>query len=411
MSCKPNRLWIVGLLFLLGAWRLPCAAVGAEVSKELAAIPSVGHENAPPNGRPAEQPDPFLVPDGTPEELLTYIEGLKEVGPKAFDRDGLTKHRKDLAGALVKAAEKILAAKPNDEQADAAVHFRIIGLNILEELGDAEAGKKFESFPAELEKAGLSKLARMARGFVLQKQLSGIERAGPGKLGKLIEEVKKHLASGPLASQEISLAMTAAQLAEMTGNTKMAVEAYKSFGKLLSANSGKQAAYIGAKMLGSARRLGLVGNKMHLEGAFLDGKPLDWKSYRGKVVLVQYWATWCGPCRHEIENVKKSYQLYHDRGFEVIGINCDDDRKPLEDFLEKNPLPWKNLFSTDPDAKGMDNPMADYYGVMGIPTLILVGKDGNVVSLHAQGPRLDKELARLLGPAEQTELEPSEKKQ
>ena len=399
MSHIPNRIWIVGLLFLLGAWRLPCAAAGAEESKKPAAEP------------PAEQPDPFLVPDGTPEELLKYIEGLKGVRPKAFDDDSVTKFRKDLARALVEAAGKVLAGKPNDQQAGEAVRLKIIGLDMLQQLGDAEAAKKIESLPAELEKAGLSKFVRAARGFILQQRLSDAVGAGPGKFEKLIEEVKKYLAAAPPTGQEIRLAMTAARMAERTGDAKVAVGAYKSFGRLFAASDNKQIASIGATMLGSARRLGLVGNKMHMEGTLLDGKPLDWKSYRGKVVLVQYWATWCGPCRREIKNVEKWYDLYHDRGFEVIGINCDDDRKPVDSFLEKDPLPWKNLFSTDPDAKGMDNPMAKYYGVMGIPTLILVGKDGNVVSLHVRGPQLGAELAKLLGPVEQTKQKPSKEKE
>ncbi len=68
----------------------------------------------------------------------------------------------------------------------------------------------------------------------------------------------------------------------------------------------------------------------------------------------------------------------------------------LEEYLEENPMPWKNLFSSDPAAAGMDNPMARYYGVMGIPVLILVGCDGKVVSLDARGPKLQAELEKLL---------------
>ena len=77
-----------------------------------------------------------------------------------------------------------------------------------------------------------------------------------------------------------------------------------------------------------------------------------------------------------------------------------DDR-----FLQENELPWKQLFSEDPEAQGMDHPMATHYGVMGIPTLILVGPDGKVVSLEARGEELGANLEELLGPPDESTVE------
>ena len=83
-------------------------------------------------------------------------------------------------------------------------------------------------------------------------------------------------------------------------------------------------------------------------------------------------------------NVKRAYRGYHDRGFDVVGISIDDDTKALDDFLEDEKLPRVTLHD-----KGKDDahPMADYYGIMGIPTVILVGKDGNVVSFECGAAR------------------------
>ncbi len=125
----------------------------------------------------------------------------------------------------------------------------------------------------------------------------------------------------------------------------------------------------------------------------MDGKKFDWSQYKGKVVLVDFWATWCGPCREEIPNMKANYEKYHAQGFDIVGISVDEDRAKLEKFLKTEKIPWTTI-NEKPDDEG-NSPMVDYYGIMGFPTTMLVDREGKVVELEARGEDLGKELAKL----------------
>lgn len=124
----------------------------------------------------------------------------------------------------------------------------------------------------------------------------------------------------------------------------------------------------------------------------LDGKPISIEAYRGKVVLVDFWAVWCGPCVAEMPNVKKVYEKYKDKGFDVIGISLDSDEARLRDFLKENDIPWRQTFS----GKGWNSPIAQQYGIYSIPNMWLIDKEGKLISNKARGAKLESLVAEAL---------------
>ncbi|MGA2541583.1 MAG: TlpA disulfide reductase family protein [Verrucomicrobiota bacterium] len=127
----------------------------------------------------------------------------------------------------------------------------------------------------------------------------------------------------------------------------------------------------------------------------LDGKPMSVAAYKGKVVMIDFWATWCGPCVGEVPNVAAVYQKYHDKGFEIIGVSLDrdGDKDKLISFTKDHNMPWRQYF----DGKFWQNDLAVKYGIQSIPATFLLDTSGKIIAKNVRGEALEPAVKKALG--------------
>jgi len=146
--------------------------------------------------------------------------------------------------------------------------------------------------------------------------------------------------------------------------------------------------------ISALEQIGKPARAFPAEARDLDGRPVTLESLRGKVVLIDFWATWCAPCVAEMPDVVAAERKYRALGFEVLGVSIDapTDAAKVRAFVAARSMPWRQVHY--PAGRNM---LAEAYGVRAVPHTLLIGRDGNVLAVGVRGRDLDRALTRAFG--------------
>jgi peroxiredoxin len=144
------------------------------------------------------------------------------------------------------------------------------------------------------------------------------------------------------------------------------------------------------KVRGDLKRLDQIGKPaLAFAADDIQGQTLRLSAYRGKYVLLDFWATWCGPCIAELPRLQAAYQTYHEAGFEIIGISLDESKTAVVDFVKARKLPWRQIHNAGSTAD-----LVEAFGVSSIPATYLIDPEGTIIRLDLRGKALEDALSR-----------------
>ncbi len=202
-------------------------------------------------------------------------------------------------------------------------------------------------------------------------------------------------APGPKGAEEV------AQAKYMMGASFIALDKYDEAEKLFRevAKSGSaidarivQSASADLARIGALRKLKVGSPAVEISAISHQGKKISLRDYRGKVVLLDFWAAWCNPCRIEMPNVIRTYDEFHKKGFEIIGISLDSDKAQFQNFIKDNKMSWPQVY----DGRGWRSGIGQLYAVNSIPATYLIDKQGKIRFKNVRGGKLRETVMQLI---------------
>ncbi|MEX2142203.1 MAG: TlpA disulfide reductase family protein [Pirellulales bacterium] len=342
---------------------------------------------------PKPEDNPYLPREGlTAEELRQFVDRMQRAPKTVQLQPGFTE-------AIGIAVDRLLAANPSDELRAFGLTNKMQALHRSAMHDDETAQKKLMQIVKESQDAKDKELIAAVAFYRLEdRALDAGNNAKTEELPAVLEDLKKFFAAQPeLDRRYLRLASATVKIINRLADDELAQKSYQEFGALWAKSQELELSRYGKRIAKGTRKKApeVVGKPMPITGATHDGKPFDVAQFRGKPVVVVFWATWCGPCKALMPEFKAIYEHFHGDGFEIVGVSKDEDQEALAAYLEEEQIPWPNLFDTD-SANPEMHPIADKYGVHGIPATFLLDREGEVIAKDLHGQALADKVEELL---------------
>jgi len=328
------------------------------------------------------------------DELMAFIAETKRQDDRSM------KNLLKVAKAVVRAAEQVREhPDASIEQETAAIQEELAALRFAGRFDD-EYEDTLDTVLDELRRDDRPEIKRLITLYDLRGRRITLRFLPPQKMRETFRQYKRVTKNTSLDADLATLGMSLARSISHVGQNELAADFYEYLANRMANSEDASLRDDASKFDGVVRRLRLPGKELELSGTTAQGEAFDWQAYRGKWVLVDFWASWCGPCVAEIPNMKRNLKGYRRDQFDIVGINLDNSVEACREFVQENDLSWVNLVGRSESEMGWDHPLAMKYGVMAIPTAILVDEKGVVVSLQARGEELNRLLRERLGEPE-----------
>ncbi len=209
---------------------------------------------------------------------------------------------------------------------------------------------------------------------------------------KWLDSLNKYVTDHPTSDDTAEAMLQLAIAQEFAGQEEDAKKWYTKIVENFASSQVPAAAQAAKKATGAKARLESIGKVIQMTGKSIDGKTVSLGQNRGKVIVLQYWATWSQPCVNDLALLRELYAKYGKEGLVIIGISLDNRKEDLTEFLKANKIPWPQLY----EPGGLDSSLANALGVLTLPSMLLIDKQGKVVNRNVHAGELDKEVGALL---------------
>lgn len=323
------------------------------------------------------------------ENLKPLLAKLREIEGKMPSADVAA--RKGLAAEQIGVLEQLVAAAADSDKGFWTNQLVETLAAYVQEGLFPDGIAKLEQI-AETVKGDETASAFISFRLIQAKYSAGMEQ--PGADGETLQktwfdDLKTFTETYPKAPESAEALLQLAFRDEFEGRDVEAVERYAA----IAANFPDTAQ--ARKATGAVRRLESVGKPLTLAGPTLEGKQVAVASFKGVPMLVHYWSTDCEPCKVDLAQIRELQTKYGPTKFAVVGVALDGDKAKLAKFLQAKPLPWPQLH----EPGGLDSRLAEEFGVLALPTMVLVGADGTVLDRNVSINGLEKRLDELIGAA------------